>query len=315
MIPDTADPLRFSTVGLPEDQRIALWEDHNAQALIAVRCRSLQDTTLEATEINVALPQLQLARVLGNPHIVERTENTVRQTPSDAVACYFTLAGEAFFYHDDGVRTVSPGQVIVCDADRPFMRGFSHGLEELAIKVPRQLFAELTATAVPTEPLVLDFARGDVQARTLARLVGRAVRADGAVPVDEATVLDLLGGFVSGRPADLATAHLAAAKTYIEEWLTDPGLSAAEVARGIGISERHLSRVFATGGMSMPRYILGRRLDRAHRLLTEVPELGVAEVANRCGFSSPARFSHAFKERFGLRATDLRHRARARPMS
>lgn len=311
MIPVTADPLRFSTAGLPEDQRIALWEDHNAQALIAVRCRSLQDTTLEATEINVALPQLQLARVLGNPHIVERTEKTVRQTPSDAVACYFTLAGEAFFYHDDGVRTVSPGQVIVCDADRPFLRGFSHGLEELAIKVPRQLFAELSGTAVPTEPLVLDFARGDVQAKTLARLVGRAVRADAAVPVDEATVLDLLSGFVSGRPAGLATAHLAAAKTYIEEWLTDPGLGAAEVARGIGISERHLSRVFATSGTSVPRYILGRRLDRAHGLLTGGPELGVAEVAYRCGFSSPARFSHAFKERFGLRATDLRHRARA----
>ena len=82
VIPVTADPLRFSTVGLPEDQRIALWEDHNAQALIAVRCRSLQDATLEATEINVALPRLQLARVLGNPHIVERTGQTVRQTPS-----------------------------------------------------------------------------------------------------------------------------------------------------------------------------------------------------------------------------------------
>jgi AraC-like DNA-binding protein len=185
-------------------------------------------------------------------------------------------------------------------------------LEELAIKVPRQVFAELSGTAVPTEPLVLDFARGDVHARTLARLVGRAVRADAAVPVDEATLLDLLSGFVSGRPAGLATAHLAAAKTYIEERLTDPRLSAAEVARGIGISERHLSRVFATGGMSMPRYILRRRLDRAHRLLTDGPEFGVAEVAYRCGFTSPARFSHAFKERFGLRATDLRHRARAR---
>ena len=144
-------------------------------------------------------------------------------------------------------------------------------LEELAVKVPRQVFEELSGATAPTEPLVLDFARGDVQARTLARLVGRAVRADAAVPVDESTVLDLLGGFVSGRAADLATAHLAAAKTYIEEWLADPGLSASQVACGIGISERHLSRVFATGGMSMPRYILNRRLDRVHRLLNRRP--------------------------------------------
>ena len=314
-MPVTADPLRFSTAGLPEAQRIALWEDHNAQALIAVRCRSLQDTTLEATEINVALPHLQLARVLGNPHIVERTEKTVRAAPSDAVACYFALAGEAFFYHDDGVRTLIPGQAIVCDADRPFLRGFSRGLEELAIKVPRQVFAELTGTPAPATPLVLDFACGNVQARTLARLVGGAVRADGALPVDEDTVLDLIGGFVGDRPADLAAVHLTTAKSYIEERLTDPGLTAAHVARGVGISERHLSRVFATGGTSVPRYILGRRLDLAHGLLTERAEPSVTEVAYRCGFSSPARFSHAFKERFGVRATDTRRRAQARRVS
>ena len=38
----------------------------------------------------------------------------------------------------------------------------------------------------------------------------------------------------------------------------------------------------------------------------------VADVAARCGFTSATYFSHAFRERFGLRAGDVRRDA-ARP--
>jgi AraC-like DNA-binding protein len=306
-------PVRFSTIGLPEAHRVAMWEEHNADALIGLRCRSLGESALEATEINLQLPRLHLARVVGNPHVVERTARTVRRTPSEAIACYLTLVGEAFFYHDDGVRTLSPGRLIICDADRPFMRGFSRGLEELAVKVPRGLFHDVTGLDAVREPLVLDFARGDIHARTLARLVGRAVHPDAAQPaepVDEDTVVDLLAGLVTGRPASLGAAHLAAAKAWIEEHLTDPGLTAGRIAKGVGISERHLSRVFSSGGSSVPQYVLTRRLERARALLSENGGLTVAEAAARCGFGSAAYFSQAFKDRYGLRAADLLRRAR-----
>jgi len=312
MMPATAaEPLRFTTVGLPEAQRIALWEGHNAHALIGLQCRKLDDASLEATEINLQLPRLRLARVISNPHVVERTTTVIRRTPAEAIACYLTLAGEAFFYHDNGVRVVHPGELIVCETDRPFMRGFSQGLEELAIKIPRAVFAELTGAESLREPLVVDFAHGAVQARALAQLVGKAVRPEGAHAVDEQTVLGLLGSLFTGQPAGLAGAHLAAAKVYVEEHLAEAGLTAAQVAGGIGLSERHLSRVFAGAGTSIPRYVLGRRLDRAHALLAADGTVTVAAAAARCGFGSAARFSHAFKERFGLRATDVRRRARS----
>jgi AraC-like DNA-binding protein len=306
----TAEPLRFTTVGLPEAQRIALWEGHNANALIALQCRKLDDASLEATEINLQLPRLQLARVISNPHVVERTTTVIRRTPAEAVACYLTLVGEAFFYYDDGVRRMRPGQLIMCETDRPFMRGFSQGLEELAIKIPRAVFAQITGSESLREPLVLDFAQGDVHARTLARLVSNAVRSDGSRFVDEQTILELIGCLVTDRTAGLATVHLAAAKVYIEERLSDAGLTAARVAKGIGISERHLSRVFGAAGTNVPRYVLGRRLDCAHALLGADGTVTISEAAARCGFGSATHFSHAFKERFGLRATDVRRRTR-----
>ncbi|HWG26689.1 AraC family transcriptional regulator [Actinospica sp.] len=307
-------PVRFSTVGLPDGQRIARWEAHNADALIGLRCRSLDERTLEATEINLQLPTLHLARVIGPSHLVERTTEIIRRAPSDAFACYFSLVGEAFFYHDDGIRTLRPGQLVICDADRPFVRGFSRGLEELVVKVPRERFREATGIDSLSEPRTLDFAHGgDLHARTLARLVGAAVRSEGEGPVDDETLLGLLGALLADdRPGAVGAAHLAAAKTYVEEHLTESGLNAARIAGGVGISERHLSRVFAPSGTTVPQYVLGRRLERARTMLAEgVGVLSVAEVAAATGFGSAARFSHMFKERYGVRATDVLLGARA----
>lgn len=307
-----AGPVRFSTFDLPEAQRVPLWEEHNAEALIGLRCRSLHDRALEATEINLQLPRVHVARVTGSPHVVERTRTVIRRMPSEAIACYLTLAGDAFFYHDDGVRLLRPGQLIVCDADQPFMRGFSQGMEELVVKVPRPVWRDLGGPESLTQPLVFDVDDGAVQARTLAQLAGRAVRQESPGGADEDTLLELLGSVVTGREPTYSAVHLAIAKAYIEEHLFDPRLSAARVAQGIGISERHLSRVFASGGLSVPRYLLGRRLERARSLLAEGDEVTVAEVAVRCGFGSAAHFSHRFKERYGMRATDVLREARSR---
>jgi AraC-like DNA-binding protein len=300
----------FTTAGLPRAQRIARWEEHNAHALIGLRCSMLGESELDATELNLQLDRMHLARVRGNPHVVERPAPLIRRQPSDSIAVYLTLFGEAFFYHPDGVLTLRPGQALICDADRPFMRGFSGGLEELAIKVPRPVFHELTGRAALSTPLVRDFTGGDVATRTLARLADRALRPS-ASSFDEDTALDLLATVLGGRPRSEAPVHLANARAYIEEHLVDPGLSAARVAAAIGISERHLSRAFAASGPSFPQYVLARRLDRAHLMLTRSPSSSVASVAARCGFGTPSRFSQAFSSRFGVRPSDVRRSARA----
>src|SRR5262249_45355574 len=126
--------------------------------------------------------------------------------------------------------------------------------------------------------------------------------------------VDLVALLTAGGHAAPATAHRAAARCYIEEHLTDPALGAEQIAAAIGISERQLSRVFAADDTSVPRYVLARRLRPAPSILVPAePVLGetgpaetVADVAARCGFSSAAYFSHAFRQHFGVRAGELR---------
>ncbi|MFF4779855.1 helix-turn-helix domain-containing protein [Streptomyces griseorubiginosus] len=306
-------PVVFTTVGLPEEQRIELWESHNADALIGLRCRTLTAAVLEATEINVQLERVHLARVRGSSHVVERDLTMVRQRPAESVALFFSLAGEAFFYHDDGVRTVQPGQILMCDADRPFMRGFSLGLEELVLKLPHELFADVTGIDRLARPMVMNFAAGaNSFAHTLARQVGAAARDQDANPADEQTLLELVAALAGkNRDSDLSSAHRAAALTYIDQHLSDPTLSAVQVAAAVGISTRHLSRVFARAGTTVPKHILGRRLERARQLLEKpaATSMTIAGVAHHCGFTSAAHFSHAFTTHFGERASDIRRGA------
>ena len=140
----------------------------------------------------------------------------------------------------------------------------------------------------------------------------------GVEPPDEGTVLDLVAVLTAGRDAAPATAHRAAARWYIEEHLARPDLGAEQIAAAIGLSERQLSRVFAADGTSVPRHVLARRLHLAYSMLAANPAAKpgaspgghsdgtVADVAARCGFTSAAYFSHAFRQHFGVRASDVR---------
>jgi hypothetical protein len=223
-------PVRFSTAGLPEAEHIALWEDHNEQALIGLRCRMINGTRLEATELNVQHGAVQLARVRGNAHVVERSIEVIRHKPADAIAIYLTLVGDAILYQDDSVQALHPGQLLMFDADRPFIRAFAGGLDELAIKVPRSVFAETTGLSALTQPVVRSFDPGNYQLRTLRRVLDGSLRSDTKPAVSDRLVLDLIASLIGSRgPTDSNAVHLANARTFIDDHLSDTNSARLEL--------------------------------------------------------------------------------------
>lgn len=311
MRPADLAPTVFSTAGLPDARRIELWEAHNAAALIGLDVRATEG--LEATELNVQVGHAHLARVTGTAHVVQRTAEVIDRSPSDAIAVYLTLRGDAWFRHADGAYALRPGNALIYETDQPFARGFARGLEELVVKVPRAALAARTDVPRLRKPVIATFDACNQYARALAGVTGRTTRTGVSLPADEDTVVDLVAVLAGGRAAAQAVAHRVAARCYIEEHLTDPNLGADQVAGAIGISERQLSRVFAADGTSVPRHILSRRLQLAYSILSSGAgaDRTVADVAARCGFTSVTYFSHAFRQRFGERASDVRHAAQS----
>jgi AraC-like DNA-binding protein len=324
-------PETFSTVGLPVPHRIELWEQHNAAALVGLDVRS--GTALQAAETTVRLPAVTLARVRGSAHAVHRSSAAIARDPCEAVVVYLPLRGEGSFRQHDSSLMLRPGQALLCETDRPFAREFASGLEELVVQVPHAALAagfdvDLQAAApLPHGPSVTAFgphSNPNAEARyaaALAKLAARATRAERPVRADERTVVELVAVLAAGPRAGRACAYRAAARAFIEDRLIEPGLGVDQVAEAIGISERHLSRIFAADGTSLPRYVLARRLELAHALLGAPPTRSahssdwgetVAAIAAACGFTSVTYFSHVFSRRFGRRAGEVLREARTR---
>lgn len=85
-----------------------------------------------------------------------------------------------------------------------------------------------------------------------------------------------------------------------------PRPTLAAVAARLGVSERHLRRIFqASHGVSPHQYLATRRLLLAKQLLTDTA-LPVAQVALASGFGSLRRFNAAFAQRYRLSPLALR---------
>jgi AraC-like DNA-binding protein len=316
----TARSLKFSTTGIPAANRMELWAHHNAKALISLDIRTMDEAPLSAAEVNLHLPSLQFAHVKGSPQVIERNEKYIRQNPMDVVAVFFALEGEAFFYYQGGLEALRPGQAVMYDVDRPFMRGFSSGVREMVLTIPREEYRELSGGRDVVRPKVFDFNRqgaADLHMHALAKLVSATLRDPAANPQSaEHRALELLGLLTAGCRSGTGEGYLAAAKACIEDRLGNPALSPAVVAAAVGVSERHLARIFAAENGEPPsHYILARRLELARSILADPRRstTPVGAIAGQTGFASQSYCSRAFKARFGVTPVQARREAATPP--
>lgn len=92
---------------------------------------------------------------------------------------------------------------------------------------------------------------------------------------------------------------VALAVQYIKSHLDAPDLKSNMVALHVGLSERHLNRLFKDAmGITMSAYIDRERLEKALLLLRQ-SHLPVASVGSYCGFTHPTHFSSWFTRHKG----------------
>lgn len=103
-------------------------------------------------------------------------------------------------------------------------------------------------------------------------------------------------------------ARLRAIKDDIEAHLANGDLSPGAVAKRQQISDSYMRKLFESEGTSFSQFVLGRRLERARRMLTEPPWLhrSIASIAFDAGFGDLSYFNRTFKRRYGFTPSDTR---------
>lgn len=96
---------------------------------------------------------------------------------------------------------------------------------------------------------------------------------------------------------------------YIEENLTDPGLSLKTVAAAVFVNESYLSRIFKKEmSDSMIEYITKKRIAESIKLLNNT-NLKAYEIAEKVGFRDSHYFSICFKKQVGVTVKEFKNSA------
>ena len=81
----------------------------------------------------------------------------------------------------------------------------------------------------------------------------------------------------------------------------------SSLARRFGYCREHMARMFHRHfGTSVGQFILQRRMVQAARFLRSNPEMKIAEIARRCGYTSRSLFNRHFRRELGTPPTEWR---------
>lgn len=92
---------------------------------------------------------------------------------------------------------------------------------------------------------------------------------------------------------------------YVEQHLSDD-LSLGKLARSVGLSGGHLSRLFKEATrLNIVDYITSKRMKKAQELIVDT-SLNIEEIASRVGYMTPHYFCRKFKETYGYTPSHYR---------
>ena len=108
-------------------------------------------------------------------------------------------------------------------------------------------------------------------------------------------------------------ARLRTIKADILRNLGDCNMTVTVVASRHGVSTRYVHKLFEAEGTTFSQFVLGERLTRAYRILTDsrLVDRLVSSVAFEAGFGDLSYFNQRFRQHFGATPSDVRAQTRS----
>jgi AraC-like DNA-binding protein len=316
--------VRFSTAGLPEKDRIAMWREHYGRVAMKLDIEPAKDTAFDCEVVARSLPEMQLLSAAASPLRVTRTREFI-EDGNDNVVFIINQTG--------GIDASARGQeVTLREGDAILMSSTEVGVVErrlrggsLSLLIPRSALA--SSVAGLDDALMQRIPQNNALLKLLtsygSALFDESLTSSTEVRRTTASHLHDLVALVLGATRSAANiakyrglraARLNAAKTYVIENSKRRDLSVKTVAAHIGVTPRILQRLFEREGTTFTAFLLSQRLNRALRILTE-PNLDrrfIGQIGYDVGFNDLSYFHRTFKRCYGATPLEIRNEA-ARP--
>ena len=140
---------------------------------------------------------------------------------------------------------------------------------------------------------------------------GGAALGTATVELVRALIVSAAGDF-AGSAAVREETLVSRVRAYVDQHLTDPGLTPARIAAAHAVSVRQLYKACSAAGLSLEQCIIAARLDLARAQLVSPTgrRRSIAATARTCGFTDPSHFTRRFKATYGLTPRDWQRATR-----
>ncbi|NYT66263.1 helix-turn-helix domain-containing protein [Alcaligenaceae bacterium] len=307
--------LSFSTKELTERQRSQYWNDVVCKHCVPANSQIYNPQGFTGQFSAKSLGDLEISQMSSSRHVWERTTTHLRRDPSETFLLALMVSGTGHVEQSGRSTPTNTGDIVLYDAERPFIYDLSPE-SVLLLRIPRRQLLYRAPDAerytavrfIPEKPIT----------SLLANMIQEAARINSSEDLPEAvqtqfagSLLDLLGAAIQLQMAgDTVTSsqHIrlfGIAKNFIESNLDNPSLTVNDIAAAVHVSERTLMRVFAESGSTPMRWVWQRRLEAAYCSLAEGRVKQVTEAAFRYGFNDVSHFSRVFKKAYGTSPRSL----------
>jgi AraC-like DNA-binding protein len=311
--------VRFSTAGIPEQDRVAVWREHLGKTVLKIGIEPARDAVFEASLVARALPGLQMSAGTMSAVRITRTRELLAADSTDDFALVINRTGFAAASARGREVALREGDaVLMSSSEVASLDRYTHG-GSLSLRIPRTI---LTSLALDADDAVMNLIPRDSEALALLTSYANALLGEQSLrsPDLRRTVVTHVHDLVAlmlrptcdaaeiARGRGLRAARLRAAKVFVVENSRRRDLSIGHVAAHLGVTPRYLQRLFEWDGTTFSAFLLAQRLARAHRMLTELKssESAVSSVAYDVGFGDLSYFNRCFKQHFGATPRDIR---------
>jgi AraC-like DNA-binding protein len=319
---------RFSTDTLPEAERRAALGELYGNSILA--WDTLPDAPVHADFTQRRLPGLVFLTGSGGGLRCWRAREHLADGVAD-LCLAVRLTGPACIWLGRGRQlTVSPSDATLLSAAEPFAalpmsRDRDRRGRGFCLRLPRTALTPLVSNV--DDAVLRLIPRNTGALKLLANYVGMLDDEEAlATPELRRLVVNQIYDLVAlaiGATRDAAAvaeqrgvraARLRAIKTDIAERANQHDLTVGSVAAHQGISESYVRKLFESDGTSFSEFVLGQRLVRAHRFLTDprFAARSITSVAFDSGFGDVSYFNRSFRRRYGATPSEIRAEAQHR---
>ena len=259
------------------------------------------------------MARVGITEVCASAQRVQRTRSKIAEAPSDDLIVVVNFAGQCRVGQRSVNALLGAEEGAVVSAGAPYFFEFPDEFRQVVLKVPSGLL-RMAPAGYAAAPLRLALAPARLMRHlALAVLEGAEVMSATEEASVERVFIELLRSATTHLPADErsnadAATRYSDALDFILQNLADPDLTPIAVATHLRLSQRSLSRLFASRGKTIERSIWSLRLAAARDQLADptLRQKSITEVAFSCGFSDAAHFSRSFSNAYGMTPSQFR---------